>query len=72
MKSITVSVDDNLIDQAQALALARETTLDQMFRDWLATLVGAQAHKTELTAMFRRLDYVQSGGPFTREQMNER
>ena len=72
MKSITVSADDSLIDQAQAVAMAQNTTLDQLLRDWLSTLVGAQREQENMAAIFRRLDYVQSGGPFTREQMNER
>jgi hypothetical protein len=38
MKSITLSADESLIEQARMAARARKTTLNQLFRDWLASL----------------------------------
>ena len=36
MKNITLSAENNLIDQARALARLRGTTLNEAFRGWLA------------------------------------
>lgn len=72
MKSITVTADDSLVEQAEAVAAARKTTLDQLFHDWLADLVSIPGKDEHLASLFHRLDYVQSGGPFARDEMNER
>ena len=72
MKIITVSAEDGLFEQAQALATARQTTLEQLCHDWLAQWVGAPHQQEQVTALFQRLDYVRSGGPHTRDEMNER
>ena len=72
MKIITVSADDGLFEQAQALAAARQTTLEQLLHDWLAQLVGGQNQHETVNDLFQRLDYVRSGGPHTRDEVNKR
>ncbi len=72
MKNITLSADEGLIAEAREAARARRTTLNQMFREWLAEVAGRQDREQRMTALLERLSYVDSGGPFTREEMNER
>ena len=72
MKNITLSADEALIEEARVMARARKTTLNALFRDWLAGIAGQQERERRLALMMGRLDYVQSGGPFSREEMNER
>ncbi|MEI8039419.1 MAG: hypothetical protein WCJ14_13615 [Verrucomicrobiota bacterium] len=72
MKNITLSAQEDLIEQARAAARAQKTTLNQLFRNWLGELAGRQERDHQLAALMERLDYVKSGGPFTREDMNER
>ena len=67
MKNITLSAEEGLIEQARATARAQQTTLNQLFRNWLGELAGRQERDQRLAALMTRLDYVQSGGPFTRE-----
>lgn len=72
MKNITLSADEAMIGQARATARAQKTTLNQLFRNWLSELAGRQVRDQRLAALMDRLDYVKSGGPFSREESNER
>jgi hypothetical protein len=40
MKNITLSADEKLIEAAHARARAEHTTLNELFRHWLAEYVG--------------------------------
>lgn len=35
MKNVTLSAEEELIEQARQIARAKHTTLNQAFRDWL-------------------------------------
>ncbi|MEI6656611.1 MAG: hypothetical protein WCP45_17745 [Verrucomicrobiota bacterium] len=72
MKNITLSADEDLIEQARATARAQRTTLNQLFRNWLGEMAGRREREQQLVSLMERLDYVASGGPFNREEMNER
>ena len=74
MKNVTLSAEEGLIQNARHLAEAQKTTLNQMFRDWLAGLSRKQehSHREEVEAIFRRLDHVNAGRKFSREEMNAR
>ena len=72
MKNITLSAEESLIEEARAAARSQKTTLNQLFRDWLAELAGRRDRERELAALMQRLDYVRADGPFTRDEMNER
>ena len=72
MKNITFSAEENLIERARDIARARRTPLNQLFREWLADLAGSKDRERAVQQLLSRLDYVQSSGPFTRDQMNER
>ena len=74
MKNITLSADEKLIEQARSLARDRHTTLNQMFRDWLAVLAPArdlrEAYREFMQNASRKVRV--GGRHFTREEMNER
>jgi hypothetical protein len=72
MKSITLSAEEDLIERAREIARARKTTLNQLFRQWLEDLADSRDRERAVSQLLSRLDYVQSSGPFTRDQMNER
>ena len=73
MKNITLSADESLIEAARSRALAEHTTLNDLFRKWLADY----AHTRE---RMQRYDEVMSGlrgrmkvgRKLTRDEMNER
>ena len=72
MKNITLSADEALIETAREVARTQHTTVNQLFREWLAELAGRKNREQQVAALLSRLDYVQSSGPFTRDEMNER
>jgi len=73
MKNITLSADEDLIEQARLVARARRTTLNAAFREWLAQFAGLSQDAREAKALMKRLRYVNSGGRrYTRDEMNER
>jgi hypothetical protein len=71
MKNITLSADEALIAQARDEARARKTTLNQLFRDWLASLARQRERQTEVAELLNRLQYARAGRKFTREESNE-
>lgn len=73
MKNITLSADDDLIEEARSVARSRKTTLNAAFREWLVQYAGRRARRSEVEELFRSLRYGSSGGRhFTRDEMNER
>lgn len=75
MKNITLSAPEELIEAARRQAEQRGTTLNQEFRDWLAS--RQQAVRAQRVAAYDRLmedlaDLDLSGPKLTHEQMNER
>ena len=72
MKNITLSADERLIEEARAAARAQRSTLNQLFREWLAELAGRRSRDEQVSELMQRLEYVSSGGPFSREEMNDR
>ena len=71
MKNITLSADETLLEQARDEARARKTTLNQLFRDWLASLVRQRERQTEVAELLDRLQYARAGRKFTWEESNE-
>jgi hypothetical protein len=72
MKNITLSADEQLIEQARLLAKSRHKTLNAMFREWLEQLTAQSGGTQEFDALMKRLKHVQAGRSFSREEMNER
>jgi hypothetical protein len=72
MKNITLSADERLIEQARAEARARKTTLNALFREWLEEVARREERRREIGRVFEGMKNYEAGGPFTREQMNER
>jgi hypothetical protein len=72
-REITISLEEDLIEAASRRAQEQQTTLDELFRRWLADYVRTQdalkAFDT-LTADLR--GKVRMGRKLTREEMNER
>ena len=70
-KNITFSADGALIEQAHRRAMADDTTLNDLFRGWLALYVAQSATADQYDALMARLSYVKAGDKFNREEMNE-
>ncbi len=72
MKNITLSADEELIEQARAQARSRKTTLNHLFREWLKDVADSERRAQEIDSLLNRLEKVDAGGSFSREIMNER
>jgi len=72
MKNITLSADEALIEQARKRAVVEHTTLNSLFRAWLARYASQPAAADQYEQLMARLEYVQPGRQFNREDMNER
>ena len=72
MKNITLSADEQLIEQARLLAKSRHKTLNALFREWLEQLTAQDGGTQEYDSLMKRLKHVQAGRRFTRDEMNER
>ena len=72
MKNITLSADADLIARAREHALARQTTLNELFRLWLEEVAEQKERSIKIGALLDRLDGVDSGGNFRREEINAR
>lgn len=72
MKNITLSADESLIEQARLIAKSQHKTLNTAFREWLEQFTARAGSVQEYDALMRRLQHVNSGRRFTRDEMNER
>jgi hypothetical protein len=73
VKNITLSADENLIEQARLVAQTRHTTLNSAFREWLEQYAAQSGGGgAAVDALMRRLRHVRAAGPYTRDEMNER
>ena len=72
MKNVTLSADDDLIEQARAVARAQRKTLNAAFREWLRDFVRQAGSGQEFDSVMKRLDYVNAGRHYSRDEMNER
>jgi predicted transcriptional regulator len=72
MKNITLSADRDLIERARALARSQRRTLNAAFREWLEQFTAREGNVQEFDALMRRLEKVNAGRRFTRDEMNER
>jgi hypothetical protein len=72
MKNITLSADEDLIEQARLVARAQRKTLNAAFREWLVQFAGLSGSAKEAELLMKRLRHVKAGRRFTRDEMNER
>ena len=72
MKNVTLSADDDLIEQARLVARSQRKTLNAAFREWLVQFTTQAGAGQEVDSLMRRLRHVNAGRHFTRDEMNER
>ena len=72
MKNVTLSADEDLIEQARLAARAQRKTLNAAFREWLVQFTAQAGNGQEVDALMRRLRHITAGRRFSRDEMNER
>jgi len=72
MKNVTLSADEDLIEQDRLVARSRRKTLNAAFREWLLQFTAQSGNGQEIDSLMKRLRHVNAGRHFTRDEMNER
>ncbi len=73
MKNITLSAAEALIENARRRAEAENTTLNNLFREWLARYATARHLSVEeIRRAAMAIGHFRAGRRFTREERNER
>ncbi len=72
MKNITLSADEGLIEEARRQAAQQNTSLNELFREWLAQYVSQPHAADQYSDLMDRLAHVKAGRTFSREEMHER
>ncbi len=71
-KNITFNADKSDIELAREEAQSQNTTLHELFCNWLKGLAGRKRRAQEYRALMDELRHVDAGRKFTRDEMNER
>lgn len=74
VKNITFSADEDIIEQARAVARSQRRTLNEAFREWLEqySSMDRSAAVLQYDELMKQLAHINSGRRFTRDEMNER
>ena len=72
MKNITLSADEDLIERARLIARQQRRTLNEAFREWLGQFTESAGDAQGFDSLMQRLQHIDAGRRFSREEMNER
>ncbi len=72
LKNITFSAEESMIREARNRAARENTTLNNLFRQWLTQYVSEPSAEEQYFALMDRLAHVNAGRKYSREEMNER
>ena len=72
VRNITFSADEDLIEQAREVAKSHNKTLNDVFREWLASYASRKGNVERYLTLMERLAHFETGGPYSRDEMNER
>jgi len=74
MTNVTLSVNENDLRKARTVARLNNTSLNEMFREWLKDITQAKVVNVEakLKSLWEDTDYVVVGRKLTREEMHKR
>ncbi len=72
MKNITFSADEHVIELARQEARNRKTTLNALFREWMEDLARRDERRNNIEIILKNMSRYDSGGPYTRDELNER
>ena len=72
MKNITLSADEDLIERARSIARGQRRTLNDAFREWLAQFTQSAGDAQGFDALMKRMNHVNAGRHFSRDELNER
>ncbi len=68
IKNITLSADEELIQNARNLAQMENSTLNARFREWLHQYVKSQISSGEYDNLMENLNYAKANKTFSRDE----
>jgi hypothetical protein len=76
-KNLTLTIDDNVLREARKIALDRDTSVNQLVREYLSKLIQDEKVKrasslAELEEIFRASRVSIGGKTWTRDELHER
>ena len=72
-KNITFAIEESLLKSLQHIASCQHKAIDDIFKEWANCYVSqCSGVGTYYKKLMKRLHYADSGGTFSREEMNER
>ena len=72
LKNVTMSAEDFLIQKARQKALKEKMSLNDLFRQWLLKYTTSNESVQDYKKIMKRLEHVNAGRTFTRNEANER
>lgn len=72
MKNVTLSAEEHLIEQARQIAQMQHKTLNGVFREWLEQFTAQSGSGKDFDALMKRLQHVNAGRCYSRDEMNAR
>ncbi len=66
-----INTDKSDFELAREETRSRNTTLHELFRDWLKR-IASRVRARKYRALMQKLRYADAGRKFTRDEMNER
>jgi hypothetical protein len=70
--TIPLNADEATIERAREVARTENKTLEEAFADWLVCYASRKATRAKIEALYERLQHVDAGRKFPRDEMNER
>jgi hypothetical protein len=72
LKNITFRAEEYLIEQARRKGKAQGTTLNAVFREWLAAFAAKSSDGDTFDALMHSLKHLKAPRHFSRDELNER
>ncbi len=72
MTTVTLHADEALLAKANEALARRQMTLDEMFEQALRQLTEGKERLVRFDQALQSLKHIHSGGPYTRDELNER
>ena len=72
LKNITLSAESKLVEAARERAQRERTTLNKVFREWLACYAANDSSVDRYRQLMQNLEHISAGRGFSRDELNER
>ena len=72
MANLTLVIEDRLLKDARRLALEQDTSVNQLVREYLETLVAANTKRAEAKEWLLKTRFEYKAGDFDRDSLYER